>query len=277
MRFIETTGIVLILTSAAMMALAPVSLVAQEANSTKDDEESARLHKVLDGSLKLYEVSSVQTTAPGITPKPVLRWINDERDSHSVGHVALWLDRGQPVIAMATYIWSNQYYVEFDLLSREPVTVKNQTAVIWQPQAGLEFQPIPNSPAVETSAPARLRQIKLMSEQFNATMLGWRADNSDRTELRRLPRELYRYQPENSKVIDGAIFAFVQGTDPEALLMIEAVKTEKRSEWQYAFIRQTSGELEGRHSNRVVWKAARYPSRTVVTAPGLTLTNVTLE
>jgi hypothetical protein len=30
--------------------------------------------------------------------------------------------------------------------------------------------------------------------------------------------------------------------------------------WQYAFARRTSGELDGRHRDQVVWKAERNPT-----------------
>ena len=93
----------------------------------------------------------------------------------------------------------------------------------------------------------------------------------DRAELRRLPCELYRYQPESSDVIDGSVFAFVQGTDPEALLLIEAIQLKTESEWQFSFVRQTSGELEGRHNNRVVWTAEAHPARNDVAGSGLSL------
>ena len=119
--------------------------------------------------------------------KPGLRWTNNERDSQSLGVVALWIDRGQPATAMATYSWMGSLHHEFDLLSRSPVIARQDGAAIWQPKMGLTFQRIAEAPAVETNALARLRQMKDLSEQFEATMLGWRSDNSDRVELRRLP------------------------------------------------------------------------------------------
>ncbi|HVW38265.1 MAG TPA: hypothetical protein VHB99_13210, partial [Pirellulales bacterium] len=94
--------------------------------------------------------------------------------------------------------------------------------------------------------------------------LGWRADDSDREELRLLPRPLYRYETDRHEaaggdVLDGAVFAFVMGTDPESLLLIESTKQGDAAKWQYAFVRRTSGELEGRHRGQVVWHAERFP------------------
>jgi hypothetical protein len=41
-------------------------------------------------------------------------------------------------------------------------------------------------------------------------------------------------------VLDGAVFAFVQGTDPETLLMVEARKTGDAWQRQFAFARMNS-------------------------------------
>lgn len=243
----------------------------QEKTRTEDDPELVKLRTVIDRSMEGFQLYPSRDLAVKMTSKPVLRWTNNERDSQSVGVVVLWIDRGQPTAAMATYNWMGGIYHEFDLLSRSSVVAKQDGAAIWQPKMGLKFQQIPDAPAVEMNALTRLRQMKEISEQFEATMLGWRSDNSDRAELRRLPRELFRYQPESTDVIDGAVFGFVLGTDPEALLLIEAVKQKEQPEWQFAFVRQTSGSLEGRHKNHVVWTVDKHGPRTDSTAAGMSL------
>ena len=77
-------------------------------------------------------------------------------------------------------------------------------------------------------------------------MLGWKADSTDREELRLLPKPLYRYEPKAGPVIDGAVFAFVMGTDPESLLLIEAVKSGGKQ----------SGSSRLPAARRASWKAA---------------------
>jgi hypothetical protein len=132
--------------------------------------------------------------------------------------------------------------------------------VVWQPQeAGVAFAAIEGAPAPEEGRTQRLRQMKMLAEQFQATMLGWKADSTDREELRLLSKPLYRYDPKEGAVIDGAVFAFAMGTDPEVLLLIEAVRERDNATWQYAFARRTSGQLEGRWKDRQVWNAGRFP------------------
>jgi hypothetical protein len=101
--------------------------------------------------------------------------------------------------------------------------------------------------------------MKALADRFAVTMTGWKADKSDREELRLLPKLLYRYEPSGAAGpdagwIDGGVFAFVQGTDPEAVLMLEASRAKRPFYWQYAFARATSGGLEARLDKTVVWE-----------------------
>jgi hypothetical protein len=154
-----------------------------------------------------------------------------------------------------------------EAIGRNPIVARRQgtTQNLWYPRTtGVQFADIPGAPPVEVTASQRLRQLKSLAEQFQSTMVGWKSDDTDREELRMLPRPLYRYETKEGPVIDGAVFGFVMGTDPESLLLIEAVKEGdgkdgNKAKWQFAFARRTSGELEGRHRDKVVWKAARYP------------------
>ena len=56
-----------------------------------------------------------------------------------------------------------------------------------------------------------------------------------RHELRLLTQPLYRYEHKEGQVLDGALFAFAEGTDPELLLLVEArQRKDQPAEWQYA-------------------------------------------
>jgi hypothetical protein len=102
--------------------------------------------------------------------------------------------------------------------------------------------------------------MKAMAEPFKVTMFSRKNGLEDREEMRLLPKPIYRYDLERAKsihpdLIDGAMFAFAQGTDPEAVLMFEAVKKGDRTAWQYAFGRATAWTAEARLNNTVIWTA----------------------
>jgi hypothetical protein len=153
----------------------------------------------------------------------------------------------------------------------------DNATVVWSPStAGLEFKTVPDAPAPADTPTARLRQMKAIAERFKGTMTGWKGDNSDREELRLLLRPLYRYELKEAKeptpnLQDGALFAFVMGTDPEIVLILEAVGPANEFVWQYAFARATSGGLEAKLDGAVVWTADKFPANRVPTNPQVTL------
>jgi hypothetical protein len=115
--------------------------------------------------------------------------------------------------------------------------------------------------------------MKSLASRFATTLTGLSADGSDREELRLLPTPVYRYKLDASDpdLQDGAVFAFVQGTDPEVLMLLELVPSDEGPQWQYAFARATAGGLEARLGNMVVWEAERFPDDRDATQPTITL------
>lgn len=242
--------------------------------SAADDPDaiaSTRMNRLIDRSIQPFQLVPTGERYRSVQASSVLRWTNDVRDSHSVGGLVLWVDSGRPVAAIATYVWNGKLMHEFDSLSREEFSVKDESTVVWESKKGLAFSPFPNAPDVEPSEGSRLRQMKSMASHFSVTMLGWRRDLSDKELLRRMPRELYRYKPQTANCVDGALFTFALGTDPEAILSIEAIKLNDRTEWQYAFVRQTSGGLEARLGDQIVWQAEPHPPRNEIGSEGRTI------
>jgi hypothetical protein len=118
--------------------------------------------------------------------------------------------------------------------------------------------------------------MKGLADRFKVAITRWKADKSDREELRLLPRPLYRYEPSEapgrgSGWIDGGVFAFVQGTDPEGILLLEAVDPDGSPRWQYAFARATSAALEARLDKTVVWAVDVLAGRTTPRDPQMWL------
>ncbi|MBC7816932.1 MAG: hypothetical protein IAG10_08605 [Planctomycetaceae bacterium] len=241
-----------------------VNVLAQEAATTPEDTTAKKIaspiRKLMDESLSWNELFVNDRSATPMTTKVVLRWTNNTRGSED-GMTVLYLADGRPEAVCCFYPWEKSFIHEFDSMSRGTLLAKRDGLVVWSPEKpGVQFQSIPEADAPAEMPVARLRQMKSLASQFSSTMLGWKADKSDREPLRQLPQPLYRYDSKRSDVLDGTVFAFVQGTDPESLLLIEAFKKGDGFEWQFAFVRRTSGELEGRHKDNIVWHADRFPT-----------------
>jgi hypothetical protein len=70
---------------------------------------------------------------------------------------------------------------------------------------------------------------------------------------------VYRYQSKRPDVLDGGLFAFVTGTDPEVILLIEARQSGAKHEWRYALARFSHLTLRAEHNGAGVWKNERPP------------------
>jgi hypothetical protein len=71
-----------------------------------------------------------------------------------------------------------------------------------------------------------------------------------------LSQPIHRFAADKAGIVDGALFAFAEGTDPEALLLLEAVRGEGQSlAWRYTLARLTSRPLEADLDEGRVWSA----------------------
>jgi hypothetical protein len=237
----------------------PAQLRAQVVDKAKD--ETKAIKATVEESVDWYRVFIDASAPEAMTPHRVLRWRNATRGTQeSEGVFVLWVNKGRPEALASIYPWEGLLNHDFVSLSRQAKLVAREgDHVIWSPAAaGVEFKDFAGAAAPADTSAARLRQMKVLADRFKVTMTGWKADKSDREELRLLPKPLYHEElseasRQESGWIDSGVFAFVQGTDPEAVLLLEAVRTNGRPHWQYAFARATSGGLEARLDKTAVW------------------------
>jgi len=94
--------------------------------------------------------------------------------------------------------------------------------------------------------------MRKLAAEFAVDMTEW---SGEEYRLRLMTKPLYRYEPSDSQVLDGALFAFTYTTDPELLVMIEARKTDDKFRWMYGFARMNVGKLAVSHRGREIWRA----------------------
>jgi hypothetical protein len=136
-------------------------------------------------------------------------------------------------------------------------------APVWEPAGpGIELKPVPRAPKVGATAPERLRQMRSLAAEFSV-VAGYGAQGENKETLRLMPTPIYRYQSAGRGVADGALFNFVRGTDPEAILMIEA-RGKTEAEWQFAFGRMNGNcSFMASWKDQSVWEVRRLPGTTV--------------
>jgi hypothetical protein len=271
----------LVLTSLLALPRALLALddPAPPAVATTEEDQRAKLQKELEASIQWNEFKPTADGESRMEAHPVHRWTNNERDPFGQGIAVLWTDRGRPSAIASIYPWGGQLIHELESISRGPFVCHRDGVEVWAPTQGNEFRPVPGAPVPDEAAFSRLRQMKQIADRFQVTMLGWKDDNSDRELLRRLPKELYRMKALSDDCLDAAMFGYVKGTDPEAVLILDAVRVGGAYQWQYAFARQTSGGVEARIDDSIVWTvekhiARRDPSQSFISLSGPLVTQV---
>jgi hypothetical protein len=118
---------------------------------------------------------------------------------------------------------------------------------------GIELALIDSAPAPAEGRPARLRQMKEISNRFAATVTDTTANT--RQEMRLLPRPLYRYEKPVGELLDGAVFGLTtNGTNPDAVLVVELLAREgAAAEWKFGVAGMTAGGLWVTFDEKVVW------------------------
>ncbi|HZL89804.1 MAG TPA: hypothetical protein VFB96_15670 [Pirellulaceae bacterium] len=189
--------------------------------------------------------------------EPVLRWTNPARTGED-GALFVWASKsGRPAVigTIFTYRLGDKANRKHELhsLALAPLSAEFKGQTVWSPrEAGLSFQPLEKAPAVAATGRQRLSQMKALARDFSASM---RDMQDEQYQLRLLTQPLVRYEPKDEQVLDGAIFAFSLGTDPEVLLIIEARGSKDSHQWQYALARFHYIEITVQHLDRQVWRA----------------------
>lgn len=187
-----------------------------------------------------------------LVDQPLLNWSNPERRTPA-GAVYIWTLYGRPEVAMSLYPNNAVIDQEFQSLSLHSLQARVEGLSVWNPkEPGVEMKSLKSDAPPVSSKPARLRQMRNLAREFTAQLI----PPGKTIPLRMLPSPLYRYASDRSpKIIDGTIFTFVQGTDPEVLLLIEAVTdSDGETSWRYGLARMSMVPMEVLHKDQSVWK-----------------------
>jgi hypothetical protein len=254
-------------TRLALILLVAMSLVfgsawpsrSDEAGDEAADEQHAKIKELLAQAVNWYDVLPDTNAKAALHPQIVIRWRNAVRVHTGAALMAIWTLQGRPEAMVSIYqLQGGNICHELGSLSRSSkIVARDQTAVVWAPsKSGVDFRNVPDAPAPAENAAARFRQMKAIAERFTARLPERNGSNGEN--LRLLPKPLYRYELKESKdadptLQDGGMFAFVMGTDPEVILLLEAVGRDDKVVWKYAFARATGTAADASLGNQVVW------------------------
>ena len=126
---------------------------------------------------------------------------------------------------------------EFLSLTDAKFALKHKTErVRWDATgSSLDLKDLPDAPKPAATPAARLAQMRQLARRFGAT----ERVKEDAIECRLLAQPIDRYQSEADKIVDGAIFALANGTNPEVGVVLES----DGERWRYGVVRLGAAEM----------------------------------
>jgi hypothetical protein len=229
-----------------------------QAQDAPRDADGPKFVADVQGLLTEYRVlrNADEAKPAALEKEPVLKYSSDLSGSF-VGLVFVWTADNRPEAISTVFKASRSSgkALEHEMLSLSAgkLSARRGDRAVWSPAGpGVEFKPIPGAPKPADTPALRANQMRALSREFTART-SIPSDPRPATELRLLARPIFRHPGPGKETLDGAIFAFVEATDPEILLLIEARRTKEGHEWCFAAARMSALSLIVRHKEEEVW------------------------
>ena len=222
------------------------------------DEEQALVEKWYKAYDEIIDSIQVSQTPPTINSatnsaqaelkREIILSISNPAFLGRHGRVYLWTENGRPVVLSAIMSsldanGSGRRHVtyEFNSLSQNPVTAGRNDRVYWNcTEPGVKWQSELEESRPSSNRTARLAQMRTIARDIEA--------NIGANNFRLMTTPLYRYPIETPDLTDGAIFAFVNGTDPVIFLLIEA----RQDKWYLSCSPSNVGKISAKKGTKII-------------------------
>ena len=211
------------------------------------EESKAAAQIWLEERVKEFEEYHFERECKGtpqleMVSRSVLNWSNAERGTNQ-GALFLWTHEGRPQLIACAFEWGGTLKHEFHSLSTDPVLLKRGDTT-HRFDGGIEWAKLDGAPKLAATRALRLAQMRRQAERFRVTI-----GHKDWAEARLLTQPVFR-SPESASG-DVAVFVYVQGTDPECALLLDATS---EGEWRYGLARQTKFGLKAELDGQLAWE-----------------------
>lgn len=259
---IRLAGLLAVALSARVVTLASAAENAPESNGLNPETRKAvvaEMKRILEQT-KLTEVGA-QPTVAELVPQPVLNW-DDVPRGHHYGTLWVWGATGRPAAIVEMYTVNFAREIDrwpgnvLHSLSTRPLQAEADFRWDWAPeQPGFTPQPLAGAPVPAATRTACLLQMRALAKRFSAQQT-WQGD---RAVLRLLPTPVWQYESAGDRVFAGGLFVFSHGgTNPEVVLVLEALQDDPMNRWQYGCVRLGHAQMSVAFDDQEVWNVPTY-------------------
>lgn len=240
---------------------------AHGADKVTEAQAKTRL-QFMTGALRRFSVQVADPADQGSNKErrtselkaPLIRWSNPLEGAKD-GIIGVFTSTGRPDVTIEFMIFQeDQIAQELTAITAADIEVNRKGQTIWKPQnRWVSFRQVDEARAAASTPARRMLQMRTIARRFRfVDHFGFEDSNIQSNELRLIPKPVYRYSDPTHGVIDGGLFVYSIGTDPEAFLLVEAVRAEDgKQHWQYACAESSIYELEAFLDGKPVWKKPR--------------------
>jgi hypothetical protein len=187
---------------------------------------------------------------------PLFTFSESTRETGHLGTLWAWGPKGRP----AALVSQNKAYRErvwgFELVALvEDVTVVMHDGWRWTPGSAVNMIRFENAPPAADTDSKRLLQMRSLARRFKVSEDYF----NESFELRLLPQPVHRYQDPAADLIDGALFIYAHGTNPEAIALIECRRETAQPMWSYGFLPLAGAGVSAKLDGKTVW--TKLPTR----------------
>ena len=227
--------------------------LSQDANA-QSEADAKKVKAICEKTAMAYALTSKTGTQFELVGQSRLQWSKNTYED-VYGNVFLWVDDDVPVAIASIFKFVRPKMdldAEFHSLSTKPIRAKFGATNVWEPsKGGVSFRPLAG--VVSPQSSLRLSQMRRHARSFRAER-----ENANRevTRLRLLSTPIHSYSNKAKGILAGAIFTFVDQTDPELWLIIEARQSEEGVQsWSYAAARMNCDRLRLYRNSELVFTA----------------------
>jgi hypothetical protein len=249
------------------LSLGCVLSVAATCGASAQEAESPTRGQLLQQMRQRAAALVVRLDSPAdaspISPatEPLLRFGDATRAFHD-GTLWIWTERGRPFLMVSVERYEKVWSYELITLDDVAFTLADESGWTWKPRGEPVAEQSPtDAPPPAATAQARQRQSRALSLRFAATEFV--GEDRQATYLRLQPRPIHQYQDVENGLLHGAFFVFCNGTNPEVLLILEAVEEGGQGQWRYALARISTAPMQATLDGKQVWttEPARLPKQ----------------
>lgn len=235
-----------------------------------DDEREATREAVARATAIVDKIEVETLVGKEWVPQPMrekpLLILSDPTRFDARGTIWAWGDKGRPVVVNEIFYEptkskDNDFWVIVSYNASGTKLRATREGRSWwiENNSTLKFNDLSSGPEPATSNGGRQRQIKSLAGKFTAHEF-WDPDNS-RFELRLIERPLLTYSDPDKGIVDGALFTFANGTNPEILLFLEVqadpANKNSKGKFRYGVGRLSHAEIHLAYDGKEIFMEQR--------------------